>query len=87
MGDAKEDVVPGGEASPNTIYKSTVLDHQSLKDTCNLGETKLSVHESAIRNSSIINLKQLDMTPSRSFHVKATKFTQQRQTKVNSSIE
>ena len=66
---------PGGEASPNSIYKSTVLD-QSLKDTCNLEQTDLRLHESAARNNSIINLKQLDMTPSRSFHINSSKFTQ-----------
>lgn len=74
MDRVEDDCAPGGEASPNTIYKSTAFDH-SLKDTYHLNETELRGHESAIRNSSIINLKQLDMTPSRSFQVRATKFT------------
>ena len=30
----------GLEASPNTIYKSTVLDALSLKETCNQEETE-----------------------------------------------
>ena len=30
----------GLEASPNTIYKSTVLEHVSLKETCNQEESE-----------------------------------------------
>lgn len=61
-------------ASPNTIYKSTVLDHNSMKDTCILEGTELRIHCSAVKNSSTINLKQLDVTPSKSFHIKPSNF-------------